>query len=391
MMNRMLLISKSPSLQLKITHGTGFTTDLLWSGGSGTFDLQRAFASDYSDATTIYTGTAHTYQDTESILTGYCYYRVRVNSGAWVSENLYVTISDATNDTLTCFYGNSITYGYNLTPITKSFAKNWYVVRGWTTPTTGDIIGLPDYSITSGVSSGLTWNYTSGGDAMPSKSNARNYCIMGYGINDARYSVTSSAYQTALENWIDYAVSIGWPVGRIIILGPFYNPTNTTNGNNFRDAARTAATNKGAAFLSVLDFQVANSLTPPDNLHPTQTHHLLIDFWLAKHIEGTGEIPITPSVVSATVTSATNIRVVFDTNVQVSNVGWSFKKNGSANNPTAVSGSDTNTINFTVPTITTGQTITYSYDQSTGDTYGLIYHYSLQKTTATNVSVINPL
>lgn len=381
----------TPELTMSVTHGVGFTNSLIWSGGSGTFDVQRAFNRDYSDAETIYSGTNHTYTDLEGAIEGKCYYRVRKNSGAWYNKELTVTISDATTGTRTCFYGNSITFGYNATTFAKGFAKNFWVVKEWTQYTGSEVIGLNGYSITP-ESGGTVWDYTSGGNQMPSKVNANNFCILGYGINDAASPATAANFQSALETWIDYAHNTaGWPYNRIILIGPFYNPANTTKGTQFKNAARTAASNKSVGYLSVLDFQVANSLIPSDNFHPSTLDHLLVDFWLAKHIGNTGIPPLAPSVVSITVTSATNIRVVFDVPVQATNVGWSFKKNGSANNPTAISGSDSNTLNFTVPTITTGQTILYSYDQSTGDTYGLTYTYSLEKTAATDQAVTNPL
>lgn len=77
---------------------------------------------------------------------------------------------------------------------------------------------------------------------------------------------------------------------------------------------------------------------------------------------------VAPTIVSASAINATTIRVVFNEAVTATNVGWSFKKNGVAHNPTGVSGSGTNTLDFTVGTMLSTDTILRSYDASTGDT-----------------------
>lgn len=89
----------------------------------------------------------------------------------------------------------------------------------------------------------------------------------------------------------------------------------------------------------------------------------------SKTSAATEETDVTaPTVVSATAINPTTIRVVFSEIVTATNVGWSFKKNGSANNPTAVSGSGTDTLDFTVPAVSFGDTLLRSYDSATGDT-----------------------
>lgn len=77
---------------------------------------------------------------------------------------------------------------------------------------------------------------------------------------------------------------------------------------------------------------------------------------------------IAPTVVSRTTLNATTIRVVMSEAVTSSVTGHSFRKNGSALTPTAVSGSGTTTLDFTVPTMASGDTIDHSYDSSTGNT-----------------------
>lgn len=76
-----------------------------------------------------------------------------------------------------------------------------------------------------------------------------------------------------------------------------------------------------------------------------------------------------PTVTSATAINATTIRVVFSEVVTDSITAGSiaFKKNGAANNPTARTGSGTNTIDYTVPTMAAGDTILRSYVVATGD------------------------
>jgi uncharacterized repeat protein (TIGR02059 family) len=77
---------------------------------------------------------------------------------------------------------------------------------------------------------------------------------------------------------------------------------------------------------------------------------------------------VAPTVSSATAINSTTIRVVFSETVTATNVGWSFKKNGVAHNPSAVSGSGTNTLDFTVGTMLNTDTILRSYNSGTGNT-----------------------
>lgn len=76
-----------------------------------------------------------------------------------------------------------------------------------------------------------------------------------------------------------------------------------------------------------------------------------------------------PTVVSATAINANTVRVVFSEVVTDSITAGSmaFKKNGAANNPTARSGSGTNTVDYTVPTMAAGDTILRTYVPATGD------------------------
>lgn len=83
---------------------------------------------------------------------------------------------------------------------------------------------------------------------------------------------------------------------------------------------------------------------------------------------GGGDITA-PTVVSATAINSTTIRVVFSEIVTLTNLGWSFKKNGSAWSISSLSGSGTDTIDFTMGSsgIST-DTITRTYSSTSGDT-----------------------
>ncbi len=82
---------------------------------------------------------------------------------------------------------------------------------------------------------------------------------------------------------------------------------------------------------------------------------------------GAAPTPSTPTITSATATDTNTIVVVFSEAVSGTSAGWSFN-NGSALTITGVSGSDTNTFSFTVSqTMTSGDTITYAYNASTGN------------------------
>lgn len=75
-----------------------------------------------------------------------------------------------------------------------------------------------------------------------------------------------------------------------------------------------------------------------------------------------------PIVTSAAVTSSTAITITFSEPVTATNVGWSFKVNGISQTPSAIAGSGTNTLVFTVTTITSTDVVLRSYNPSTGNT-----------------------
>jgi lysophospholipase L1-like esterase len=384
-------------LELSVIHDYGFITDVTWSGGELDYELQRSFYSDYSDAVTIYSGNNLSYHDTESVFTGHCFYRVRSNAGAWVGDSINVVISDTTIDTRVCFVGDSIVQGQSASPTSLGFANLFYRIKGWTQQATGDSRGLPGNAITPEASPPYTlWDYDSGVNIMAPKTPERNYLINPFGINDgastpSMSNATPENFRVALEVWVDYAISVGWPLGRIIIMGPWDSPTNRTRLQTFRDAARTAASNKGVGFISGMDFQVANGLTPPDNVHPSTSQHLLMSRWLADRVGNPGLAPTYPTIISVVITAPTVILISFNTVVDATNVGWSFKKNGSDNNPTAISGSGTKTLRFTIPSIAAGDSVTYSYNPTTGDTSSYEKAYSVELPIITDHPVTNQI
>lgn len=97
-------------------------------------------------------------------------------------------------------------------------------------------------------------------------------------------------------------------------------------------------------------------------------------------------VPSTPAVNSAKTISTTLIQIVFNQSMSVTTAGWSFKKNGGALALTSVSGSG-NTWVFLVAATADGDTITWSYDDTTGNTVSTIT--ALELPSATDQAVDN--
>lgn len=76
-----------------------------------------------------------------------------------------------------------------------------------------------------------------------------------------------------------------------------------------------------------------------------------------------------PTVVSATAIDANTIEIVFSEAVTATNVGWSFKQNGSTITPDSITGSGTDTLTFVFSeTMLSSDTLLRSYNSSTGNT-----------------------
>jgi hypothetical protein len=97
-------------------------------------------------------------------------------------------------------------------------------------------------------------------------------------------------------------------------------------------------------------------------------------------------IPTVPTVLSMETIDTTHIRVTFDQPTTPTTSGWSFKKNGSALTLTSVAGSGS-VWDFLVGTMAEGDTLTGSYDSSTGNTvadYGGLELASFTDSSVTN-------
>jgi len=378
-------------------HDYGFINNVSWTyQTSGNYELQRAFFSDYSDAITIYSGSNLSYHDETAAMSGYCFYRVRSNGGSWINLTLNTIISDNTIDTRTEFVGDSMVYGTAASPLSSGFAWLFAYAKNWTVPAAGEIIGLPGNSITPEASPPTSlWIYSTGANKMVSKIPELNYLINDFGVNDGvttpiLSNATPDQYKAALSAWLDYSIfTAGWPSNRIVVMGPFNSPTNTTRLATFRDAAKSLCADRRIPFFSSMDWEIANSIVPGDNVHMNTAQHKQFSYTLADRIENPG-IPLTyATMLSIVVSSPTSIIVTYNVPVIATNVGWTFKKNGSANNPTSVSGSGTTKLRFTVPTLANGDVVTYSYDQTTGDAASLVRNYSLEVPNATDQIVTN--
>lgn len=87
---------------------------------------------------------------------------------------------------------------------------------------------------------------------------------------------------------------------------------------------------------------------------------------------GTGGDSTPPTINGMIATDATTIAVTFNESVNAAILtGWSFKKNGSALATSAVSAITSTVWQFTVATMASGDTITASYDSTTGNVQNL--------------------
>lgn len=89
---------------------------------------------------------------------------------------------------------------------------------------------------------------------------------------------------------------------------------------------------------------------------------------LSPVVIGAGDIT-SPTVVSMTAIDANTIEVELDEIVTATNLGWSFKQNGTPITPDSIGGSGTTTLTFTFSeTLLDTDTFLGSYDDTTGDT-----------------------
>jgi lysophospholipase L1-like esterase len=178
------------------------------------------------------------------------------------------------------YNGDSITVGVGASDNAHRWTTLLSTAKGWTEVNNG----LSGYVITPNECRS-TWNYTTGGQAIPTKTAEMRFLFISFGVNDAFVNpeITPAAYQAEIEAAIDVAIARGWDPMRCIINSPFFT---TFDGNSvnycdpilsdearkqlFVSAAQAAALAKGAFFIDVFNHMKNNggaSLTT-DAIHP---------------------------------------------------------------------------------------------------------------------------
>lgn len=281
----------------------GFRMQLNWTASPTagvSYIVDQSLLGDFTDAAAIYSGSGTSYLDEKAVIDGKCYYRIRASKDGEFSGYRYamgdLAIGDSNTGNDLQLFGDSVTAGAGATG-QIGYAQQLVALYG------GGVIGLGGFTITPNPVYNV-WNPATGngqpGWEMPTKVVGDKFCIMAYGLNDTNSaaSVTAADYQAAVEGFIDYAIaSEGWTAPRIIILGPFRGTgtgyasgpgtIDSTRREAFVNAAKTAALNKGAAFISTYEFQVSISMVPPDGLHPDDVQHAQIKDYLNAHITST--------------------------------------------------------------------------------------------------------
>lgn len=286
------------------TPDIGFRMQLNWVASATpgvNYILDQSLLGDFTDAVNIYIGTGTSFLDERAVIDGKCYYRIKATKDSEFSGYRYamgnLSIGDSNTGNDLQIFGDSVTAGAGSTGNNNGYAQMLNALFG------GGVIGLGGFTITPNPIYN-TWNPATGngqpGWEMPAKAVGDKFCIIAYGLNDCNSaaSVLASDYQAALEGFVDYAVaSEGWTAPRIIILGPFRGmgtgyasgpgTIDTTRREAFVEAAKQAALTKGAGFISTYEFQVENSIVPPDGLHPNDAQHTAIFEYLAAHLTST--------------------------------------------------------------------------------------------------------
>lgn len=192
----------------------------------------------------------------------------------------YIEPEDGTTGNTVFYNGDSITVGVGASDNAHRWTTLLSVAKSWTETNNG----LSGYVITPNACRPY-WNYTTGGQAIPTKTADMRFVLISFGVNDAFVNpeITPAAYQAEIELAIDMAVSRGWNAMRCIVNAPFYT---TFDGNSvnycdpilsdearkllFVSAAQAAAATKGAFFIDVFNHMKNNgggSLLA-DSIHP---------------------------------------------------------------------------------------------------------------------------
>jgi lysophospholipase L1-like esterase len=196
------------------------------------------------------------------------------------------------------YYGNSITYGYPLSDLTKR----------WSTVLSGMLSAT---EVNHGISSSTLEKRTPlnpiccGTNMLdrlveiPTKTSGDGLAVFMFGMNDwgyngVNYNPTNfiADYQTVINN----ALSKGWAASDILIISPtyptdaafpFYDERNSTNSAptraamlDFQSACQTVATNNGCMFYNMYNAMAAqsnlSSMILSDGVHPNVTGHQFI-------------------------------------------------------------------------------------------------------------------
>lgn len=182
------------------------------------------------------------------------------------------------------------------------------------------------------------------------------------GINDINGGFSLSTLETNYASIISQLVSAG-----IVPVIELITPGGNANIATFNTWLRTtySGSYRIIDFYSILKDPVASTLDTRytfDNLHLNQDgQNIQRDAFLSQW-----KTTSAPTIIKAEVTNTTTVKVTFSDVVTATNTGYTFKKNGGANNPTAISGSGTNFLTFTFPSVAAADAITMSY--SSGDT-----------------------
>lgn len=205
------------------------------------------------------------------------------------NSNIYIEPNDGTTGNTVRFVGDSITYGFDASPLTNRWTTLLSVNKGWTE----DNQGLSGYPLCTNPCISFIPK-----SLIPNKTTDLRFLFIAGGNNDIQLNpgVTPAFFQSTLQDWVATAVTQGWNAHRIIIITPFYAdfttgsfpPCNTITIDtqrrlDFVQAAKDAATSSGAFCMDLYNPMKNNGgdslLTPISGgpgIHPTNAGHAFI-------------------------------------------------------------------------------------------------------------------
>lgn len=192
----------------------------------------------------------------------------------------YIEPEDGTTGSTVYYNGDSITVGVGASTTANRWTSVLSAAKSWTEINNG----LSGYVITPNECRS-NWDYTTGAQAIPTKTADMRFLFISFGVNDAFVNpeITPEDYQATIEAAIDVAVARGWNAARCIVNSPFYT-TFDGNSVNYCDpilsdearkqlfvvAAHAAALAKGGFFIDCFNHMKDNgggSLLA-DSIHP---------------------------------------------------------------------------------------------------------------------------